>query len=338
MKCPYCDTEFEMQTLKDYDEQLKTDAPDNMEWDETKRETWNPALEDGMISYICTSCGGEIVGDATMAATSCPFCSNPVIVKDQVQGSLKPDLVIPFQLDRETAKAALTNHMKGKRLLPKSFIRECRIEEIKGIYIPFWLFDASTDSSIRYRATKTRHWSDSRYDYTETKHFSVFRAGTVAFEGVPVDGSSVTPDDMMESIEPFDLSRAVDFQTAYLAGFFADRYDVDDKTSIGRANERIKTSVEELFRDTVTGFDTVRPEASSVNLSDPKTRLAFLPVWMLTTKWKDQKYTFAMNGQTGKFIGDLPLDRKAAWLWRAGIFAGSAAAFYGIVSLIHYLF
>ena len=335
MKCPFCDTEFEMQTLKDYDEQLKSEAPDRMNWDERDRESWNP---EGMVSYICHSCGGEIVGDATMAATSCPFCSNPVVIKEQVQGTYKPDIVIPFQLDREAAKKALQGHMKGKRLLPKSFVREMRIEEIKGIYLPFWLFDASCDAALRFRATRTHHWSDRKYNYTETQYYSLYRAGEAGFVGVPVDGSSAAPDDLMESIEPFDLSRAVDFQTAYLAGYFADRYDVDDKASIGRANERIKTSVEELFRGTITGYQTVRSEASSVNLSQTSTRLAFFPVWMLTTKWKDKNYTFAMNGQTGKFIGDLPVDRTAAWLWRAGIFAVSAAAFYGLVALIHLLF
>lgn len=47
-------------------------------------------------------------------------------------------------------------------------------------------------------------------------------------------------DDLMESIEPYDFKKAVDFQTAYLAGYVADKYDVDEKQSVSRANDRIK--------------------------------------------------------------------------------------------------
>ena len=308
MKCPFCDTEFEMETLKAYDQELQNEKADNMNWENQSSEQWTDT--ENLGTYVCNSCGGEIIGDETTAATSCPYCGNPVVFMGQLSGALKPDYVIPFKLDKNAAKEALKNHYKGKILLPKVFKDQNHIDEIKGVYVPFWLFDADADANIRYKATRVRMWSDSQYNYTETSFFSVFRAGKIGFERVPVDGSSKMPDDLMESVEPYNFAEAVDFQTAYLAGYLADKYDVDAQQSVGRANERIKKSVEEAFRSTVTGFATVTPEASSVNLSNSKSRYALYPVWLLNTSWQGENYLFAMNGQTGKMVGNLPMDKK----------------------------
>ena len=220
MKCPYCDTEFDMETLASYDAGLK-DEQDSMEWETSAGGEWQEGEANGLRSYICRSCGGEIVGDANTAATSCPFCGNPVVMMGQFSGALRPDFVIPFKLDKNAAKAGLQKHLTGKRLLPKIFKDQNHIDEIKGVYVPFWLFDTDADARVRYRTTKLRCWSDSEYNYTETSHFLVHRGGSVGFEHVPVDGSSRMADDLMESIEPYDFSDAVDFQTAYLAGYLA---------------------------------------------------------------------------------------------------------------------
>lgn len=226
-------------------------------------------------------------------------------------------------------------HLSGKRLLPKIFKDQNHIDEIKGIYVPFWLFDTDADAQVRYRTTKVRVWSDSKYDYTDTSHFLVNRSGSVSFEHIPVDGSTKMPDDLMESIEPFIFSAAVDFQTAYLAGYLADKYDVDAEQSIERANERVKRSTEEVFASTVHGYQTVVTESSNIRLHGGKAKYALYPVWILNTTWQGKKYTFAMNGQTGKFVGDLPVDKSAAAKWTLGLSAVLSAAAYGAVWLLH---
>lgn len=168
---------------------------------------------------------------------------------------------------------------------------------------------------MRYRATKVRTWSDRNYIYTETRHFSVYREGNVGFENVPVDASSKMQNELMESIEPFDFSEAVDFQTAYLSGFFADKYDVSSEDSQPIANSRIKTSTEEIISSTVIGYSTVIPESESISFEGGNVKYVLYPVWLLNTTWNNKKYYFAMNGQTGKFAGDLPLDKKAYAKW-----------------------
>lgn len=337
MKCPFCDTEFEMDTLKSLDEELKNQQPDEMSWETQAGAEWQEGEAEGLRSYVCKSCGGEIVGDENTAVTSCPFCGNPVVMMEQFSGALKPDYVIPFKLDKKAAKNGLMKHLQGKRFLPKVFKSQNHIDEIKGVYVPFWLFDADVNANIRYQATQVRAWSDSDYDYTETSFYSVHRGGSVGFERVPVDGSSKMADDLMESIEPYNFADAVDFQTAYLAGYLADKYDVTSEESVERANERVKKSTEEAFAQTVEGYTTVMPEASSIRLENGKAKYALYPVWLLNTTWHGKQYTFAMNGQTGKFVGDLPVDQGAYWRWFGILTAIFGAAAYGLVWLIHLL-
>ena len=329
MKCPYCDTEFEMDALKGYDDELQEEQADSMKWETNAGGEWQEGETEGLRTYVCKSCGGEIVGDANMAATSCPFCDNPIVMMGQFSGVLKPDLVIPFKLDKKAAKEGLMKHLTGKRLLPKIFKDQNHIDEIKGVYVPFWLFDTDVDANVRYRATKIRVWSDSDYDYTETSYFMVHRGGNVGFENVPVDGSSKMADDLMESIEPYNCAEAVDFQTAYLAGYLADKYDVTASECEERANERIRRSTEAAFRDTVRGYASVVPENTSIRLHNGTTKYALYPVWILQTKWKGDNYIFAMNGQSGKFVGNLPTDKNAFARW----FLGTT----GVVGVITYI-
>ena len=338
MKCPYCDTEFDLETLKKYDEQLSKEAEqkdDISDWQTDPGKQWQEGETDGMNVYTCKSCGGEIVSDENTGATSCPYCGNPVILTERFRGALRPDMVIPFKLDKKAAKEAYYKHIKGRPLLPKVFRRENHIDEIKGIYVPFWLFDADVAADARYKATKVRTWSDSDYDYTETSYYSVDRSGNMSFVSVPVDGSSRMPDDLMESIEPYKVAEAVEFQTAYLSGYLADKYDVDAQQSTDRARERMKDSAQDVLRDTVKGYASVIPENTNVRISGGDAKYALYPVWILNTTWRGKKYIFAMNGQTGRMTGDLPVDNGAYTRWLLGLTAVFSIAAYLVALLIH---
>ena len=325
MKCPYCDTEFETQTLKEMDEVLQeTSAQDSLEWETQDKTAW----EEPVNHYVCRSCGGELVTDENTAATSCPYCGNPVVLSGRLSGALKPELVIPFKLDKKAAMEAFKKHLLKKPLLPKVFKDENRIQEIQGMYVPFWLFDGKADARLRFRGTRVRTWSDSDHIHTETSHYSILREGDLSFADVPVDGSTKMPDDLMESIEPFDWKQGVDFQTAYLAGYLADKYDQDAEKCAPRANERIKNSTQEAFRETVKGYNTVVPEQSSIHVEKGHVAYALLPVWTMTTRFRDETYLFAMNGQTGKFVGNLPIDPGRFAAFFAGIAGGVAALCY----------
>lgn len=335
MKCPYCDTEFDMETLLAYDQELREEMPeDNMTWDTTAGEAWTEGETQGLRVYVCQTCAGEIVADETTGATHCPYCGSPVVMMGQFAGDLKPDYVIPFKLDKKAAMEALKNHYSGKRLLPKVFADENHIQEVKGVYVPVWLFDADAQADLRWKGTRVRSWSDSNYHYTEREYYSVIRGGTIGFQQVPVDGSTKMDDTLMESIEPFDFSEAVDFQTAYLSGFLADKYDVDSEQSIQRANARIRQSTVDAFSETVLGYTSLVPVNSHVNLQNGAAKYALYPVWLLSTSWNGRNYAFAMNGQTGKFVGDLPMDKAAYQKWLFSIAGGVAALCMAISAVI----
>lgn len=290
-------------------------------WDTSDLSRDWGAEADGLRVYSCPSCGAELICDQSTAATACPYCGNPAIVPGQFSGALRPDYILPFCLSKDDAVQALRAHYKGKPFLPRSFTSANHIEQIQGVYVPFWLFDGGAEGAASYRASNTNVFETGDYEITETRHYHVVRAGSLAFEKIPVDASSKMPDDHMDSIEPFDYAQLRPFSTAYLPGYLADKYDVTIDDSRDRADTRCRETLAQALRDTVTGYGACVTEREDIALRRGKVHYALLPVWMLSTKWRGQDFLFAMNGQTGKLVGDLPTDRGRFW----GMFAAIAA-------------
>jgi len=327
MKCPYCETEFDAEALRQFNAVEEPHDPPQLEFDDTP---WDDA---GLRGYRCPSCAGELVGDATTAATRCPYCGNPAVLPAQLGGSFRPDEVIPFKLDKQAAVAAFAENLKGKRLLPKKFKDENTLEEITGIYVPFWLFDCEAGAQISYRATKTTTWSDKKFQYTKTDHYQLRRAGNASFEHIPADGSKKMDDAMMDAVEPYDFRELRPFQMTYLSGYLADRYDVDAQQSSPRAERRAAASLQQSIQGTTGGYGTCKLENERYWMSRASARYALLPVWTLNSSWNGKLYRFAMNGQTGKFIGELPIDNGRAAAWFFAIFGGIAAVGAGLALL-----
>ena len=290
-------------------------------WDTSDLSRDWGAEADGLRVYSCPSCGAELICDQSTAATACPYCGNPAIVPGQFSGALRPDYILPFRLSKDDAVQALRAHYKGKPFLPRSFTSANHIEQIQGVYVPFWLFDGGAEGAASYRASNTNVFETGDYEITETRHYHVVRAGSLAFEKIPVDASSKMPDDHMDSIEPFDYAQLRPFSTAYLPGYLADKYDVTIDDSRDRADTRCRETLAQALRDTVTGYGACVTEREDIALRRGKVHYALLPVWMLSTKWNGESFLFAMNGQTGKLVGDLPTDRGRFW----GMFAAIAA-------------
>ena len=330
MKCPYCDSEFDINAIMEMNAEKSSEYVDDITW-ESAGGQWQEGETEGMRVYTCESCAGEIIGDENLGSTTCPYCGNRVVMTGQFSGALKPDYVIPFKFDKKQAMKNFESFVNKRKYVPKRFKSDKHIEEIKGVYVPFWLFDGDADGDMSFNAEKIKTWTEGDYEYTETEHYNVTRSGNVSFNNIPVDGSEKLADDLMESIEPFHFNEAVDFETAYLAGYLADKYDVDESASENRANERIKYSVEEALSDTVKGYSRVNGRSSSIAIKGGKAKYALYPVWLLSATYNGNAYTFAMNGQTGKFAGDLPVDNKGlckyfgamTLIWTAVIYGGS---------------
>ena len=241
------------------------------------------------------------------------------VLGGKLSGKLKPEYILPFKLDKKAAITQLTRYYKGKAFLPKAFKSQNHIAEIQGVYVPFWLYDAKADARGRYEGQNSESHREGDYMVTTTQHYDVRREGSAAFAKVPVDGSSKMPNTHMDAIEPFDYGDLKPFSTAYLPGYLADRYDEDADACAERAYRRMYNSTADALHATTGGYSEIHPISENINVDLTHAHYALLPVWMLHTRWKDKDFLFAMNGQTGRLIGDLPVDKSRVAAWFAGI-------------------
>ncbi len=298
------------------------------------KETFGTEDANGIQAYICKSCGAELMTEGTTTATECPYCGSPTILPDRIEGGVKPEKVIPFTVTKEQAQKQFEDYFKGKRLLPNVFTdSRNRISEMRKLYVPYWLFDCDAHANIVYDAEKEETHREGEWEITRTEHYVVRRKGSMTFENIPVDGSVKLDNKITESLEPYDLSEAVSFQPAVLAGALADHADVNANECEGRAVERVETSIANAMRSTVTGYSRVSERSKNIIAEGGKVTPVLMPVWLITTEKEGKTYTFAINGQTGKLTCDVPADKKKSLAWGAGVFAGV----FGIGALALYL-
>ena len=332
LKCDYCDSQFDIDAVIAYNDSLNRKDSTDFNWNASDTQAFSDQEQSEMHAFLCPSCGGEIVADSTSAATFCPYCDNPTIMPSRVDGLMKPDAIIPFTKTKEDAKAAFLNLCKGKPLLPKEFTNRQRLEKITGIYVPFWLYDCNGQLDGTYKATRVSTWSDSRYHYTKTDHFLVRRNASAVFQGIPMDGSSKMDDTFMESIEPYDYRQLIGFHKAYLSGYLADKYDVPAEAGNERVKQRVSQSFDDMLQSTFIGYASVIPTAKQLQVQQGNAKYVMLPVWILNTRYEGKLYTFAMNGQTGKMTGTLPVCKKRAVGWFA-LIASAVSLLASIVQL-----
>ncbi|MBR2825230.1 MAG: hypothetical protein IKE51_03100 [Solobacterium sp.] len=223
----------------------------------------------------------------------------------------------------------------GKPLLPTVFTTQNHIEEIKGIYVPFWLYDGTAKANMSYRATKSHSYTTADENITVVEHYHVKRSGSVSFRHVPADASIKMPDEFMDALEPFHSEDLVAFQMSYMPGYFADRYDVSVEENASRVETRMSNTACQKIKETAVGYTTLVPEVEQLHLKKESVNYAFFPIWLLTTRWNGKSYMFAMNGQTGKMVSDdLPVDNVKFAIW----FIGLAVLFASIIFGLFYLF
>jgi len=312
-KCEFCLSDFNNDEIKALEDNL-TDALKDGPLDPHMIEKDIEFVEKGR-TYSCTSCGAEIVTDDTTAATFCYYCHSPAIIPGQLSGEYRPAKVIPFKFKRDSATEKFIEWCKKKPLLSKKFTSSSQLELLSGIYIPFWLYDCDIRGRLSAQARNVRTWTSGNKRYTETKYYDVIRAATAHFSRVPADGSKKADDQLMETLEPYDYSQMEDFSMSYLSGYLAEKYDVDQKEVYSRISGRVEKYTDKLLRETIKGYSSVTVNNCDVDIYKSKATYVLLPTWMFTYNYKGKTYIFAMNGQTGKISGRLPLSigRMAAW-------------------------
>ena len=322
MICGACDSQFDLAAVEAmYAAQtgggIDFDVPD---------EGYNAADMAQMKAYRCKSCGAELITEGTTTATECPYCGSPTILPDRIEGGIRPELVVPFVISKEEAQKMFEDYFQGKKLLPNIFKKDNQIAEIRKLYVPYWLFDCDADATIVYSAEKRRTQRTDDWEIETIEHYIVNRSGTMSFENIPVDGSVKLDNKISESLEPYDLTKAVPFTPSVLSGSLADHADVDAADCEKRAVERVENSITTAIRNTVTGYTSVSERSKGFSSKGGKVTPVLLPVWLITTVKDGKTYTFAINGQTGKLTCDVPTDKGKAFLWGVGAFAGVMGA------------
>ncbi len=329
-KCDYCKSEFTLEEMKKYNN--ASNEKNNIK-EEVKTKIQKEKDNTNYYEYNCKDCGAKIIADENTAATFCVYCGNTAILKEKLSGKFAPDMIIPFKNEKEKAIEAFKSLNKGRPLMPNFFNDEKNIEKIKGVYIPFWLYDVKVNGELDATSTTSTTWTVGDTVYTKTDTYRLEREGEMSFNKIPVDGSTRFDNDIMNTIEPFNYSELEEYNHAYLSGFLAEKYDVDEETSFKDAEERSLNSARDTIKDDMgMGIKTiVNDTLASTKLL---TKYVLLPVWMINVKYKDKFYTFAMNGQTGEFVGNIPVDKKKAFIYGILTFVIT----FILVVLISYIF
>lgn len=319
MKCEYCDSEFDPKEFKTEPEE------------EVVEENVN------YVMYNCPDCGAEIVADEQTSATFCLYCGNTAILKNKLSGEFRPSKIIPFKKEKQEAVEAFKNLSKGRPFMPKTFNNEKNIEKITGLYVPFWLYQVIAEGAVEIDATNVQTWSRGNTVYTKKDFYKVEREGSMTFNRVPVDGSTRFENDVMNSIEPFDYNMLVDYNHAYLSGFLAEKYDVSKEDAFIDAAKRSISTASDIMLNDAGNYTTKVIKTNTIKAINKNSEYVLLPVWMVNVKYEGKYYIFAMNGQSGKFIGNIPVDKKKVVLYYL-MYSVFAFIFCIIISYIFFLF
>ena len=335
MTCGSCGNTFDPETIRAVNEIRREDEGfEDMRWEMGSEDTQETQIENTK-SYSCSSCGAQLITEETTVATACAFCGSPSVIPAQFSPGTKPEKILPFLILKDQAEKMFHDYFKGRKLIPNLFLMgKNRIDEIRKLYAPFWLFGCDADARMTYKAATVNSMRSGQYMVRTTRHFLIRRAGTLGFVNLPVDASERLDNKITESIEPFHNDKAVDFIPQTLSGAQANRADLDTTSCQDRANERVKTSTEQAFRQTVSGYSTVMPESSSIRITNGTAKPVLYPIWLITTKKEGKTYTFAINGQTGALTCDIPWSKAkfiGRWFGLGGLVA--AAGFLVVFAL-----
>lgn len=279
--------------------------------------------------YHCPTCGAEIVTDDTTAATSCYYCHNPVVLTGRLSGGYLPQYVIPFAVEREKAVHTFLDWVRSKKFVPKNFFSPDQIARVSGVYFPYWMVDSDANATMDGRATRVRVWRSGDTEYTETSHYNIMRQGDVRINDISRNALNKPNRELIDGIIPFQMNGARPFQPAYLSGFMAEKRNIEAAEFQRDVEQEIFKATDSSLRGTVTGYSTVTA-STRINRLQTNWKYTLLPAWVLTYGIHDGKVNYyALNGQTGKVRGVLPVSIGKLLLVSGLI----AAAVFGLLAL-----
>ena len=251
------------------------------------------------------------------AAGFCTYCGASTILDSRISEEKRPAHIIPFTRTKEDCRKSYSSLVKRALFAPREFRDPEFLDRVRGIYIPYWVYNYTFDGNLSLMGTK----SFRRGDYRITEHYRMSGEVDASYKGLTHDASSSFDDNVAEAIAPFEAAKMQPFTPSILCGFYADAPDVESSVytddvldsiaedSIARLSgvPKYRSAGAEMpsiddFRKKLTG--------SSLNTHADEPVCAYLPVWFLTYRQKDRVAYAVMNGSTGKITADLPVDTR----------------------------
>ncbi len=318
-KCEYCLSVMTQEQLdlyyKDKVEDNQTENPSTQPTAQSSTQASASGQAADAVAYSCPSCGAEIITDATTAASVCHYCHNPVVMSSNLQGSFKPDAVIPFSVTKAQAEALFKNHCTGRFFLPKDFYSEKQIENLFGVYYPYWVVDAELDGHYRAVGENDQSMRVGDDRRIETTVFDVARDGNIDLNDITHSALKKADELIMRYILPFRMNELKDFSMTYLSGFRAEKRDIEKEALVSTVEKQKNEYAGYLLKNSVGRYTRLLNEQLSAQTLNETWRYALLPVWILTYRYNDKQYMFGINGQTGKTYGGLPVDKRKLTLF-----------------------
>lgn len=302
LSCPYCGhmEEISIESTGAAELALEdADKVENCDWGAEKK------------TVLCKACGAESVYDALEIASVCPFCGSNQVMEAADQKTMAPGGVVPFKISAKQASELFHNWIKKKWFCPKMAKESAKAKNFKGIYLPYWTFDAQTNSQYagEYGIDKTVKGNDGN-DKIETTWYNVRGTHEEFFDDELICATTNHNQSMLRDVEPYDTAENKNYKPEYVAGFAAERYAIGIKEAWQMAKEsigrKLRSNVERKIK-TEKSADHVRNLQVSSTFSKLTYKYLLLPVWFSSYKYKEKVYQFMVNGQTGKVSGKTPL-------------------------------
>ncbi|WP_082294965.1 hypothetical protein [Sporosarcina ureilytica] len=309
LKCPFCGTEKEIEKTRE-----NTIEHDFLQALEEHDHSW----DDEKRVFSCQNCGAESVLDKDKVADFCSFCGSSHISLSDHHAGIKPALVIPFQISKDEALEKFKAWMKKRYFAPSKLSQSYELKKLSGAYIPYWTFDSQTNSSYTvrigtyYYVTVTRTVMEDGKPKQVTEQVRKIRWRTEHgryqefFDDVLVKASRNVASGLITKIEPFRLHDLVDYQSAYLSGFLAERYSIPLEEGWHDAKRIIDSRIEDGIYGQEYG-DVVELVNVSTDYRDITYKHILLPIWISSFQFNNKVYRFLVNGQTGKVSGQSPV-------------------------------
>ena len=252
--------------------------------------------------YTCGSCGGEIIINGSEASTKCIYCGNSAVVFNRISRQKRPKLIIPFKITKDEAVEAVRARFNKGMFIPKE-VKNFKPENVRGIYIPYWIVDCDHKASVIISGRVSSGKSSRTVYYG--------RAGRMRFNNLPLDASKMLSDESSSRLEPFNMNSAKPFDEDYLLGFYSNISDITYGDLRSAACKRADQYFDETVLNSVHGCShkKIDSERHMTDIDYDHLKYAMFPAWFITYYHKGRHNTILVNGQSGKVVCGVPWNK-----------------------------